>query len=339
MEERDIEVRVGGLVIVAVAIFAAFLFVLGNFSLSSGYRLKVDFDFSGDLRPGAPVKVAGIRVGKVDDVSLWGGRLDEATGRRVQVRVVLWVEDRVRETIRADAEFFVSTTGLLGEKYVEIVPGSHTEPPLLPGAVVRGVDPPRTDLIIARAYEFLDAVTPVLRDNKDEIRRLLGDGAEALRHVNAVLLDNHEVIGRLLVSTERLADEGGMLVADVRGGLGGDPRVIGRTLGRLEGALASADVAMTTLTPRLATLADEGIRIGGALTDERVDGALVAVAGVGGITGRTEALLDEALGLVGGLRRGHGTAGQLLVRDELYADIREMVRDLRRHPWKLIWKE
>ena len=43
--------------------------------------------------------------------------------------------------------------------------------------------------------------------------------------------------------------------------------------------------------------------------------------------------------LVAGLRKGQGTAGALLVQDDVYQDLREMVRDLKRRPWRLFWKE
>jgi phospholipid/cholesterol/gamma-HCH transport system substrate-binding protein len=39
------------------------------------------------------------------------------------------------------------------------------------------------------------------------------------------------------------------------------------------------------------------------------------------------------------VRKGNGTAGALLVREEIYADLREMIRDLKRNPWKFFWKE
>jgi hypothetical protein len=66
---------------------------------------------------GAPVKISGIKVGKVEAVDFWGGRVDPATQRRVQVRVRVWVEERAREAIRGDAEFFVNTAGVLGEQW------------------------------------------------------------------------------------------------------------------------------------------------------------------------------------------------------------------------------
>ena len=43
----------------AQLILAGFIFVLGNFNLGSGFVVYVDYDYSGSLQPGAPVKVAG----------------------------------------------------------------------------------------------------------------------------------------------------------------------------------------------------------------------------------------------------------------------------------------
>ena len=43
--------------------------------------------------------------------------------------------------------------------------------------------------------------------------------------------------------------------------------------------------------------------------------------------------------MVTDLRAGKGTAGALLSRDEVYSDLRELIRDLKRNPWKFFWKE
>ena len=112
MRERGLEFKVGLLIIVAAVILAGFVFVLGNFSLGSGYTVYVDYDYSGNLQEGAPVKVAGIKVGKVKDVSFRAGALDPETGRRVYVRVTAWIEDRAKDSIRRDAEVFINTAGV-----------------------------------------------------------------------------------------------------------------------------------------------------------------------------------------------------------------------------------
>jgi len=337
-KERGLEFKVGVLIVGALAILGAFVFLLGNFSLGKGFRLYVDYNFSGNIQPGAPVKVSGIKVGKVEDVLFFGGRVDPKTNRRVQVRLKVWVQERVRETLRADAEFFVNTAGVLGEQYLEIAPGSHDKPPLDPSVPVVGVDPPRTDLIVARLYEFLDQVTIILHEDKDLIRDLLKNSSTAIRELSALLVENREAIGKLIVSTHKLADEGAQTLAQVRTGLG-DPRVIGRTVQDLDAAIVAAKSSLAELTPRVARLADEGVRVTGIITEQRVDRALAAADSAVTVLGKTGGLVDEAKGLVGDLRAGKGTAGKLLAREELYADIKEMVRDLKRNPWKFFWKE
>jgi phospholipid/cholesterol/gamma-HCH transport system substrate-binding protein len=47
----------------------------------------------------------------------------------------------------------------------------------------------------------------------------------------------------------------------------------------------------------------------------------------------------DAQKLSGGVREGKGTLGALLSDQDLYDDLRELLADLRRHPWKVIWKE
>jgi phospholipid/cholesterol/gamma-HCH transport system substrate-binding protein len=205
---RSLELKVGALILVSLGLLAGFVVLLGNFSLRGGYRLNVDFDFSGNLQSGAPVKISGIKVGKVEEVRFLGGQPDPSTGRRVQVRVVAWVEDRVREAVRQDAEFFVNTQGVLGEQYLEIQPGSFDKPPLGADVTVRGVDPPRTDLIVARLYEFLDSITSLLRDDKDVIRDFLKSGAGVVRTLDVILKENRTEIGRLLINVDALTKEG-----------------------------------------------------------------------------------------------------------------------------------
>src|SRR5512141_2170157 len=101
MRERALEFKVGLLILVSSAILLGFIFVLGNFSLRSGFTIYVDYDYIGALQPGAPVKVSGIKVGKVQSVDFWGGKEDPKLGKRVQVRVSVWIEDRVRDSIRS----------------------------------------------------------------------------------------------------------------------------------------------------------------------------------------------------------------------------------------------
>jgi phospholipid/cholesterol/gamma-HCH transport system substrate-binding protein len=337
MRDRGLEFKVGLLIVGAMAIMGVFIFILGNFSLGPGFTLYVDYNFSGNIQPGAPVKVSGIKVGKVEDVEFMGGKVDPKTGRRVQVRLKVWVQARVKETIRQDAEFFINTAGVLGEQYLEIAPGSYDKPAIATQYVV-GVDPPRTDLIVARLYEFLDNVTSLLKDDKDLIRNLLKDGASAVHELADLLEENKQQIATLIANAGKLADQASGLIADVRTGMG-DPRVIGRTLSDVDRTVVSTQKTLDELTPKAAKLLDEGARVTAQITPDRLDRTFAAVDKAGTALDKAGKLLDDTDGLVVDIRAGKGTVGKLLTREEIYADVKEMVRDLRRNPWKFFWKE
>ncbi|MGE5180633.1 MAG: MlaD family protein [Acidobacteriota bacterium] len=343
MRERGLEFKVGLLIIVSTAILLAFIFVLGNFSLRSGFHIYVDYDYIGALQPGAPIKVSGIKVGKVSDVEFLGGKEDPKLHQRVQVRVTAWIEDRVRDSIRSDAEFFINTAGVLGEQYLEIVPGKDWDhPPIAPDAVLHGLpwvhDPPRTDLVVARLYEVLDGVSSVLHDDRDAIKHLLSNSANAVAEINQILVDRKQQIGDLIGSTADLAKEAKVTLTKVNAGLG-DGRPVANLVADADQTLKTAQTSLSQLTPPAQALMTDATRVTGLITEQRIDKAIDAADKAASAAGKAGGLIDNVNGMVTDLRAGKGTAGALLAKDELYSDLRELIRDLKRNPWKFFWKE
>ncbi len=340
--ERGLEFKVGLLILISSAILIGFIFVLGNFSLSSGFAIKLDYEYVGNLQKGAPVKVSGIKVGKITEIEFFGGKQDPKLGQRVQVRVTAWVEDRVKDSIRSDAEFFINTAGVLGEQYLEIVPGKDWDkPPITAGTVVhdaRVKNPPRTDLVVARLYEVLDGVSSVLRDDRDAIKNLLSNGASAVAEVNKLLVENRASIAQLFVSAAQLAAEGKQTLQKLNVGLG-DGKPVAGLIASADATLDAAKNSLTTLTPSANALMTDATRVTGLLTEPRLANIDKAIESAGGAAGKAGTLLDNTNGVVVDLRAGKGTVGSLLSRDELYSDLRELIRDLKRNPWKFFWKE
>ena len=97
---KSLQLKVGLLIVIALSILAGFVAMLGNFSFRSGYRLYIDFDYSGNLQSGAAVKISGIKVGKVEEVQFWAGKIDEET--KPPRRVPFWLARIVagKETAR-----------------------------------------------------------------------------------------------------------------------------------------------------------------------------------------------------------------------------------------------
>lgn len=337
-KERTLEIKVGALIVLTIALVVFFLFLLGSFSFQRTYKLKVDFDFSGNLQVGAPVKISGIKMGKVEEVDFLGGKFDPNVNRHVQVRVTLQVNDKAKDAVHEDAEFFINTQGVLGEQYLEIEPGDATKPILAPGSIRRGVDPPRTDLIVARLYEFLDSLTNLIRSDKDVIRDFLASGASTLRTLDSVLNNNQDQIGRLLRDMDRVTADADLLIVGLRKGLG-DPTTIARTLANIESVTATLkrDLDPLIQKTRHALESVENVTsIVGQTEKKKLARTLDQLVTFGD---RADAIANDAQFLVSNMRRGRGTVGALLVDQQIYDDLKELVRDLKRNPWKFLWKD
>jgi phospholipid/cholesterol/gamma-HCH transport system substrate-binding protein len=57
------------------------------------------------------------------------------------------------------------------------------------------------------------------------------------------------------------------------------------------------------------------------------------------IASNAETTVTEANEVVGHLREGRGTVGALLMDEEIYDDLQELIRDLKHNPWKFFWRE
>src|ERR1700733_3855778 len=137
--DRSIGVKVGALILVSLAILGGFILIMGGLSFEKTYVVYVDFDNPGGLQSGAAVRIAGVKVGSVKELEFQGGKIDPKTGRRVLVRAKVAIEQRVKEAIHDDADFYVTTQGVLGEQFMAIEPGSIERPILQGGGSGKGI--------------------------------------------------------------------------------------------------------------------------------------------------------------------------------------------------------
>ncbi len=341
MAKRATEIKVGLLVLLSGAILAGFVFILGNFSTQKGFTFYVDFNFVGNLAKGAPVKVSGIKVGKIQEIRFLAGTYDPKVKRRVYVRLKVWVEDRARKAIRTDSEFYINTEGVLGEQYLEITPGSVGDakhPALKDGQVVAGKAPPRADLIVARLYSFLDVVTKLLDKEKDHIGEALTSATSALRTANDILTENRQSIKTLFAKSESLATEAEGLAKSLHHGIGDGGR-IRRVLTRTDKAVGTVARRLDSTFDKVDGTLDEVDRLAKLVGPKERDKVLTVLDKVLALTRKADRIANETLALVRRVRKGKGTAGALVMDREVYEDLRELIKDLRRNPWKFFWKE
>lgn len=336
--KMPLEARVGLLVLVAMGLLVGFVFLLGGIDLSQGATVYVDFDNPGAVQPGAPVRVAGVRVGRVEEVRYLGGRLDPETGRRPLVRLRLSIDQEVRETIHEDALFYVTSQGVLGEQFVAVDPGTHDAPPIREGAILDGIDPPRLDLALALGYELLETLVDGVRANRDELGTLLDDVVALVRLFRELLDQNRDRVAHIVEQVEVAADEGVELLRSARREYVDGPRpqrMLSR-LDRMVGVMDREGEPLIRDVREVATSARETLATIGPEEREDLRETIHSAARVASSAERTAGQAEE---IVGRVREGHGTVGALLMDEEIYDDLQELIRDLKHNPWKFFWRE
>ena len=335
MEEHRLELKVGLLLATALAGCLGLLFLLGELHLG-GSRVTVDFAHSGGVPDGAPVKLAGVRVGRVSALELLPARLGPE-GEPLPVRMEVEIADEVFADLRAPARFLVATQGPLGEPFIEIDPGTGGGPPLRAGAVVRGIDPPRMDLLSAKLFAVLDAATEVIGDGR-QARALFRDAAELAAGARGLVDESAPVVAGASRDLAEAAAQLKALVAAASAsvGRGGDARRVLDDLGAVSAQLRRDLPAITEKAQRAvdgaATVASSFTETDAARIREALERYERAGESLAALAGRADRLLSE-------VEAGKGTLG-LLARDpELYEDLKALVTDLKRHPWKVFWKD
>ena len=118
-------VRVGAVTLVLLVLGVAYVVLLrGKLFLGPSVDVELYFAHVGSLKEGAPVMVAGRAVGKITAIRLvprdlaGDDHLLADTGGAV---AILRIDARRRGMVPINGEFFVSSRGLLSERYVEVV--------------------------------------------------------------------------------------------------------------------------------------------------------------------------------------------------------------------------
>lgn len=177
------EAKVGALVTSTIVIALGFAWLLGfqnPFTQQNYYY--VTYNFAGGIDLGSHVRLSGIKVGKVEEIDFFApapnqqvslkeaGSADQENNiAYTPVRLKISVKKAAIPGIRKNSRFYVNLAGLIGERYIEISPGTIDSPQLLPGDTIAGVDPPRIDQLISQSFNLAGKIQELIEKNKGDI--------------------------------------------------------------------------------------------------------------------------------------------------------------------------
>jgi phospholipid/cholesterol/gamma-HCH transport system substrate-binding protein len=276
---------------VGLMVLAAFLCVLVTVMFVGRVRLgfyssqiKVAFNFVDSLKRDAPVLYGGgVRIGVVD-------KLEVADGH---VLVTCLLKGGVR--IPKDSSVTINTTGILGEKYVQVSAGNPESGFLGPGEMVTGRDPGSLDRALQRVEKLSDFLSTVFSDDelKDSVVTTLRNSGQLAKELSELVHGSKDdvktTLANLKSASENLnssSQDAKAMVASAKGMLSEKNR-------------QNMEKSLELLRADL----------------ERLDKALKK--------------MDDKTSVLG-----------VLAEDETVGeDLRNLITDLKNHPWKLLWKK
>ncbi len=212
MKKSHNEVTVGAFVIIGFILLALVVFfVSGVYLFRPGYYVTVSYNYVDILDKGAPVRMAGVRVGEVNKVNL----IFDEKEKRTKVLVKLFVEKDVE--IRDNYAFEIRGTHVLSEPHIEITPKTGDSPVLIDGSLIVGVNPMPVEALLDRAHSIVGRVDEILKniegavgtkESGEALKRIVLNLASVTDSMKKVMGgsegDLKEVIGNLKVSTDSL---------------------------------------------------------------------------------------------------------------------------------------
>lgn len=336
MDERRLELKVGALVLASVLGVLVLLWLMGELSLGSSTMLPVDFAHTGNVVEGAPVKLGGVQVGRVQAIRLQPERRD-ARGQPLPVRMELAVTPESLGALRSDARVTVASVGLLGEPYLELNPG--VQPGTWPkGEALRGTDAPRLDLLAEHLSRFVEMMSGMLEKDPEAVTGLVTNVSRLSRTLDELLTENKGDVKVLASELAAASKDLRQLAQLARESL----QPGGKAARLLDDAAASAAVLRSELpglTKSAGTTLDGLAAVTGELDPEDGKRVKLALEKLTAAVGQLDGIAARADRVLARIEAGEGTVGAVLQDPTLYNELRTLVTDLRKHPWKMLWKD
>ncbi len=291
---NTLETRLG--LFVALALIAAFIIlemVGGTRFFKRGYRVSALFNSVQELTVGSPVKMAGVPIGRVENVGF----------KDSKVEVAMKIDRGY--VVKTDSKASIRFTGLMGQNFVAIDFGSENAPRVEDGQTIASVEQPDFNALMARLDEAATGIQNITKTfTGDKLDNLIGPLMNFIK-------DNREPLTATIANFKSVSDQ----IAQGKG-----------TVGKLIHDDTLYNTALTTVSNVNQTVTQTGDEARQTLADAR---KIVARVNAGeGTVGRLladDALYREATNSMTNLREilqkvnnGQGTAAKIINDPALY---------------------
>ncbi len=176
------ELRTGLVVTAAIVVAAMFWLKTASFT-GKPYHLKTQFNYAEGIKPDSIVKLSGIEIGRVENIKF-------LYSPDTKVELTLLVNRKAK--IHEDSIAFISTSGMVGDAYMGLTPGSPDKPFASDGAMIMAEDP----VEMRKLMKKVDAIS-------DNLDKTLIEFKDLTKNINGVVENNKSKIDSLVTNLEQ----------------------------------------------------------------------------------------------------------------------------------------
>jgi phospholipid/cholesterol/gamma-HCH transport system substrate-binding protein len=305
------EAKVGLFVLVGMILLAYMSMQVGKhtFGWKKGYNVDVVLDSAAGLLREAPVQIAGVEVGRVESITLKDGK--------ALVRLRINANVKLEKDVMAS----IKTQGILGDKFIEIYPGTTGAPSLAAGEQITRVERP-TDLDrllyqISLIADDIRGVTSSLnrvlagQSGEEAISGILGNARDLTRNLNQVIVSNEAALRTTLENTRQLTENLNRVVTN-------NDEKVGDVMDGLKAASREMEKTFATLSD-LAGGVNRGEGTLGQLLKDKT-----AVEKLNKTLASLESMTEK-------INEGRGTIGKLVNDEETVKNLNEGLTGITRY--------
>ncbi len=280
------EVKIGIFITAAAVILGSFVFLVGDLSrlfTEPGYPVYLYFDSAAGLEKGTVVRMAGVKIGYVKDIRLKEQKAEVELSIRPEVKLPL------------DSKATLASLGILGEKYIEIIPG-QTMQYAMAGTSLEVMLP----LSLEKLGTELVDISSEIQETGETLREVIGnkkaqaDFSRALADISVFAKDLREISSR----NKELLNQG---------------------LEKTQQTIQNFDREVTDISHSL----DELISTFKDLVDENRGPIRNNLDSISKLVEKAEESLNRLDEAIDKVNQGEGTLGKLIQQPELYQQAEE----------------
>lgn len=325
-----------GLGMAAVLLFfAGFAILAAERSLGDSLTLHIDVTRIGTLHAGAPLRLAGEQIGEVVAIRGQRAEVERTAGPEPRIDIEVRVLRRFRERVRRNSTVVTVNPTLLTEAQLEVGPpwnGEAPGDPVQDGDHLRGVDPAEMSLLLVRLYRGIEAVLHEAKDLSPDWHDVGGALSTLAAHVRETM-PTAELL-RLALHIER-ARRGVIHLRDTLEA--GEADTAPERLRRLYDSSRPLAVELSRFASQLEALQVRVLDLQAALTARRGDLQRIETL-VATTVQLGERVRKDSQALLWLVENGRGTLGGFSRDIQIFDELKEMHRILKRESWRVLIK-